>query len=229
MGIFLGSYLLMIIFGGMIFMKKGQEVEVPDVVGLSWEEAQAVLVDHELNPEKGGEKESNLPEGFVVEQNPEAGLKVRPERRVVLIVSTGSGTVHVPNLVGRTIRQVEMVLNRLGLMVGEINEVHSDEIEEGGVIAQTPEAHQVVERGEKVDLLVSLGPEEAWIIMPSVVGLDLKAAKKELNEWGLKIGEVMEVQSEEVIPGRIVRQSPEMGEQVKKGDEIDLYLSASPQ
>jgi serine/threonine-protein kinase len=207
-------------------MNRGQEIEVPDVVGLSWEEAQAVLADHDLNPEKGGEKESNLPKDFVVEQNPEAGMKVRPKRRVVVILSTGSGKIHIPNLVGRTIRQAEMVLNRLGLSIGEINEVHSEDIEEGGIIAQTPPAHEIVERGDTIDLLVSLGPEEAWIIMPSVVGLDLKSAQNELNEWGLKVGEVIEVQSEDVIPGRVVRQDPEMGEQVKKGDKIDLFLSA---
>ena len=226
LGVIVGTYLLSILVCGRIFMHRGDEVIVPDVIGLSYEEADAILKQAQLVAVKGGEEDSTYPPGFVVKQRPEAGLKVRKDRKVTLRVSSGTGEIHIPNLVGLPLRQAEMILKRIGLSVGEVQQITSDEVPESNIISQSPEAHLKAKRGSKVDLLVSLGTEKAFIVMPSVIGLDLQSAKKAFDEWGLKLGEITEEVNPNITKGRIIRQSPPVGEQVKKGDEVDLVISS---
>ncbi|MGQ9707217.1 MAG: PASTA domain-containing protein [bacterium] len=226
LGIIAGMYIITLLVCGRVIMKRGDEVIVPDVVGLSYEEAEAILKQAELIAVKDGEEDSTYPPGFVVKQRPEAGLKVRKDRKVTLKVSSGTGEIHIPNLVGLPLRQAEMILKRIGLSIGEVQQITSDEVPEGNVISQSPEAHLKAKRGSKVDLLVSLGSEKAFIVMPSVIGLDLPSARKALDELGLKLGEITEEVNPNIPKGRIMRQSPPVGEQVKKGDEVDLVISS---
>ncbi|RLC40096.1 MAG: hypothetical protein DRH44_07615 [Candidatus Coatesbacteria bacterium] len=228
-GIIVGVYLLTVLIGGRIIMRRGDEVVVPDVVGLTYEEAEAILKQAYLTAVKGGEEESSYPPGFVVKQSPEAGMNVRKGRKITLRVSSGTGDIHVPNLVELPLRQAEMIIKRIGLTVGEIQEVHNDEVEAGAIIAQTPEPHLKVKRGTRVDLLVSLGSEEAFIIMPSIVGLDLQSASKALDEWGLRLGDITEEFNPNIPKGRIIRQTPPVGEQVKKGDQVNVVVSSGVQ
>ncbi len=224
------GYLILVVGFGRLFVAGGEEVAVPEVIGHNVDEAEMALADAGLvMKEIGVAKDSSLPEGFVVEQDPEPGIKVRKGRTVKVRVSAGLAEVHVPNVVGRTLRQAELVLTRIGLTVGEVTDVHDDTVPKDHVIDQTPEPREKVNRGTKVNLMVSLGSEEVTILMPvNLIGLTVDEAAKALKEYELRVGSRTAEPSTAVPAGQIIRQSPDIGEQVKKGDAVDLVISSGP-
>ncbi|UCH77926.1 MAG: PASTA domain-containing protein [Candidatus Coatesbacteria bacterium] len=224
------GYFILVVGFGRLFVAGGEEVAVPEVIGHNVDEAERALADAGLvMKEIGVAKDSSLPEGFVVEQDPEPGIKVRKGRTVKVRVSAGLAEVHVPNVVGRTLRQAELVLTRIGLQVGEVTDVHDDTVPKDHVIDQTPKAREKVNRGTKINLLISLGSEEVTILMPAnLIGLTVDEAAKMLKEYELGVGNVTTEPSMTVPAGRIIRQAPDIGEQVKKGDAVDLVISSGP-
>jgi beta-lactam-binding protein with PASTA domain len=224
------GYLVLVLGFGRMFVAGGEEVAVPEVIGHNVDEAEMTLADAGLViKEMGVAKDSSLPEGFVVEQDPEPGIPVRKGRTVKVRVSAGLTEVHVPNVVGRTLRQAELVLSAIGLNVGEVTDVHDDTVPKDHVIDQAPKAREKVNRGTKVDLMVSLGSEEVTILMPvNLVGRTVDEAAKALKEYELAVGSVTTEPSTTVPAGRIISQAPDIGEQVKKGEAVDLVISSGP-
>ena len=227
--IFLGYLIMVKGFGGCAGTERPETV-VPDVIGHSVEEAEALIVERNLKLENAGEaKESSLPAGYIVSQEPEPGVTVKEGRTVKVRVSGGLGKIHMPNLVGNTLRQAERIISRNGLVLGEVTEVHDDAVPADHIIEQNPEPHKKIKRGAKVSLMVSLGSEEATILMPvNLVGMTVDEAAGALREYELAVGNVSSEPSTMVPEGRIIRQSPELGENVKKGDAIDIVISGGP-
>jgi beta-lactam-binding protein with PASTA domain len=224
------GYLVLVVGFGRLFSAGGEEVAVPEIIGHNVDEGEKMLADAGLvMKEIGVAEDSSLPEGFIVEQDPEPGIQVRKGRTVKVRVSAGLAEVHVPNVIGRTLRQGELILTRIGLSVGEVTDVHDDTVPKDHVIDQTPKPREKVNRGTKVNLLVSLGSEEVTILMPvNLVGLTVDEAAKALREYELSVGNVTTEPSATVPAGRIIRQSPDIGTQVKKGEAVDLLISSGP-
>jgi hypothetical protein len=77
-----------LVVAGLSIINRG--VEVPDVVGQQYTEAQATLEQLELTEVSQQQEYSNtVPKGVVIEQNPSAGVTVDRETNVVLTVSQG--------------------------------------------------------------------------------------------------------------------------------------------
>ncbi len=224
----LAGYLILVLGFGGVINKAQPPVVVPEVVGRTLEESEAILGEKGLVLENAGEtKDSSLPAGYIVSQDPEPGMNSRKGRSVKVRVSAGLGEVHMPNVTGRTLRQAEIVLSRMNLKVAEVTEVHDDTVPKDHIIDQTPKPHKKVKPGSKVTLLVSLGSEEAEILMPvNVVGMTVDEAARTLKEYDLGVGNVTQEPSLSVPEGRILRQNPDIGMNVKKGDRIDLVISS---
>lgn len=79
------------------------------------------------------------------------------------------------------------------------------------MISTTPKANSPVDKGEKVNLLVSKGPNLTKV--PDVEGLYLSTAKKKLNKLGFKV-KSREAPSNEYLPGLIISQSVKVGRKV---------------
>jgi beta-lactam-binding protein with PASTA domain len=227
--ILLGYVILVKGFGGCAGTERPEAV-VPDVIGQSLEEAEALIVERNLKMENAGEaKESSLPAGYIVSQDPEPGASVKEGRTIKVRVSAGLGKIHMPNLVGNTLLQAERIIKKNGLVLGEVTEVHDDTVPADHIIEQLPAAHEKVNRGTKVSLMVSLGSEEATVLMPvNLIGMTVDEAAGALREYELAVGNVSSEPSTTVSEGRILRQSPELGENVKKGDTIDIVISSGP-
>lgn len=226
----LAGYLILVIGVGRLLNLGGAAIAVPELIGHNADEAEKLCADAGLVMKTVGTvKESSLPEGFVVQQDPEPGITVRKGRTIKVRVSAGLAEVHVPNVSGRTLRQAELVLTRIGLNLGEVTNVHDDTVPTDHVIDQTPKARTKVKRGTKVNLLVSLGSEEATILMPvNLVGLTVDEAAKALKNYELTVGQVSTEPSANVPSGRIIRQTPDIGVQTKKGQPVDLVVSSGP-
>lgn len=206
-----------------IYVSSGKEqTVVPNVEGLPLEEARRRL--REANLRVGTvtprEDESEEP-GTVLDQGPEAGEEVNVGSEVDLVVAAQST---VPNVVGMTEDEAKETLEEAGYEVA-VNKAPSNDVEEGRVISQEPEAGTEYEKGLTVTILVSEGAEERE--MPDVRGEDGDDAEAFLeSEYGLVVEQV-EDSSQCLIavpPGTVCAQDPEPGKKIKAGDSATLYV-----
>ena len=102
----------------------GDFVVVPDLKGKSLNTVEIELKDNDLVMEIQDSANFNpdYPKYSVIEQNPEAGAKVKENRKIYLILNpSGYRKVEVPNILKRTFRQAKPTLEALGFQVGEIS------------------------------------------------------------------------------------------------------------
>ena len=140
-----------------------------------------------------------------------------------------SPQVTAPDVTGMEQAEAEEALEEADLTLGEITEEYSDEVAEGMVISQDPEAEASVEEGASVDLVVSLGPEVEEVTVPGVTGMEQAEAEEALEEAGLTLGDVDEEHSEDVAEGVVISQDPEAETSVEEGDSVDLVVSLGPE
>lgn len=129
------------------------ETLVPDLIDLSsTNDARAVLTASNLVLGKIIEKDSDKPQGTILEQNPIAGSSVEAGSRVDVAIS--SGKVTVPNVLGMNRTDAYKILFTAGFTVQFIEEARSD-IAAGTVLAQTPLPGEVTVKGTIVVLNVA--------------------------------------------------------------------------
>ncbi len=100
-------------------------------------------------------------EGKVISQNPAAGTMAPLGSGITLTVSSGPEIVKVkvPDLRGMTKTAAEAKLVEVGLVCGAVTEVYSDTVTTGCVVSQSQSPDTEVEKGSKVDIQLSKGPE----------------------------------------------------------------------
>jgi serine/threonine-protein kinase len=137
--------------------KGPQLIKVPTIRQKTIAEAEIILENAGLMLGEATYTFSELPEGYIVEQSPEAGTDMNEGGRVSVVVSEGpeSSLVLMPGLVGKTVEEAEGVLEPLNLLIGEITYESSGEHGIDEIIRQSVEAGTEIEEGERVDLVVS--------------------------------------------------------------------------
>ncbi len=196
-------------------------VSVPEVTGMAQEDAVAQLVDAGLVPSIVEEHHEEVARGLVIRAEPSGGVIVDEASTVTVVISDGPAPIDLPSLVMSPFEDAIAALEDLGL-VGVIAErEHDDDVPLDWVIAQTPEAGTTLYRGDRVELVVSLGPKK--FPMPDVRGDDADAARRELEALGLVV--TIEKVSSFLRPeGKVAEQDPAPGKDVKRGDEVTLFV-----
>ncbi|WP_229073771.1 Stk1 family PASTA domain-containing Ser/Thr kinase [Actinoplanes sp. DH11] len=100
---------------------------------------------------------------------------------------------------------------------------YDDRVPKDSVVAQSPAAQEKMIKGETITLSLSLGPEVYPV--PDLVGVELAAAKGELESLGVKVKEGRAQYSDTAPEGVVLSTAPKAGEQVKPGDTVTLVLS----
>ena len=200
------------------------EVETPDVVGMSVDEAIRVLTEAGLEVEQFEVDNDDVPADHVVRQDPPANLRVKSNRTVRIWVSTGPPSISLPSFEGRTRQEAVAELENLGLSYNFVEE-HSQRVPKGRIIRHEPAAATTVTPGRTtVKLIVSAGPE--MVTMVNLQGLSLKEAEARLLEHELSLGRVY-TQDSPAAQGTVLRQFPyEPGDQVPVGASVDLWVSS---
>jgi len=134
-----------------------EQVLVPDLVGLSQEEAQRLVEEAGLRFAVVGERhDSSIPALSIVAQTIPAGQVVRRGDTIGVIISQGPNFVSVPAVEGLPITAVEPGLREMGLNISR-EDVWSREAE-GTILSQEPPAGSIISEGSIVALIVSGGP-----------------------------------------------------------------------
>ena len=201
----------------------GEEpVEVPNVVGMQLDEAEATLQDADLDA-RVEEKNSKKPEGEVLDQDPRAEEEVDPGTVVTLTVSAGVRQTSVPDLVGKTLEEAQAELKAADLRTGEITEQAAEDAEPSEVLSQFPTSGKEVDVGTRVDLVIA-----AASTVPDVVGETQENATAILEDAGYSVSVATEP-SDTVEEGVVIAQDPDAGAEYESGQTVTILVSEGPE
>ena len=201
------------------------EVQLPDVEGMSKEEAQKTVEDLKLIFEVSSEEyNKDVPEGYVISQDPTyiADYNVKEGSTVKVVISKGQEKTTVPKVVGMTRQEAVDALEEANLKA-EIVEETSRTVEEGYVISQEVEAESEAYAGDTIKIHVSTGTGIKQVTVQNVVGQTEADAKSTLEGQGLKVTvNYAEATSND---GKVTAQSVAGGTTVDEGTTVTLTVN----
>jgi eukaryotic-like serine/threonine-protein kinase len=208
-------------------IQKGDIVSVPDVSGKTLAEAERDLAQKRLPlQEKGIEFNDRYERGKIISQDPPAGSKIRVNRPIRVVVSSGSELVEVPALVGRSLEAASKVLGEGGLQRGLISQIHTARHAAGRIIAQEPApGGQKIKRTTPLNFLVSQGEIEPRYLMPDLIYKKAVPTMNILRELGFRVANVRYSFYPGREPGIIIGQFPPLGSAIAKRSLIALEVS----
>jgi beta-lactam-binding protein with PASTA domain len=208
---------------GMRVANRAREVSVPDLAGLSVEEATRNLASVGLVLKVDATRpDGTVPVDHVLAQEPGPGTVLRRQRAIRVRVSEGQRAPAVPELVGQAERTAELTASQEGVGLGARASIRSASYPSGTVIAQDPVANG---RAERVSLLVNEGESGLTFVMPDVIGATAGRVVDILRRRGFRVTIGAEVPYPGLPSGVVVRQTPQAGFQVDYGDAIVLEVS----
>lgn len=219
-------------------------VEVPRVTGDSYADAESRLTALGFAVTKVDGYSDDIAEGVVIAQVPNVGTMAPKGTNITVTVSQGRGKVRVPELLGHTEMDGTVMLNEVGLEVGEVSYVYSPEYAEDQICYQSYSQGSYVDAGTKVDIKVSQGAEkityrcnasiqaptaeeapdyvpgtEVSIVLVTDDGQQLLEKKtsdfpQSANYYGLKSAAGTITMTYETVPGGTTTVDPETGETI---------------
>ena len=201
------------------------EVELPEVVGMSREEAKKTVEDLKLIFEVSSEEfNKEVPEGYVISQDPTyiADYNVKEGSTVKVVISKGQEKTTVPKVVGMTRQEAEDTLEEANLKA-EVIEETSRTVEEGYVISQEVEAESEAYAGDTIKIHVSKGTGIRQVTVENVVGQTEANARTTLEGQGLKV--TVTYVDATTDNGKVTKQSVTAGTTVDEGTTVTLTVN----
>lgn len=219
-----------------IYTHHGQAISVPNLTGLTLDEADDVVSSRKLNIEVLDSIYANdMPRGTVVKQNPAPTSKVKVRRRIfVTMNAVNPEKASMPNLVSLSDRQAILALENAGLELGEIS--YKPDFAVNSVLQQklngsVIEEGTMVEKGSRIDLVLGMGLSNETTTVPDLEGLDLAAAKAAISDRFLNFGLATYDQSvqneEDSLQAWVYRQNPDYDglTRINKGMEVFVWMT----
>ncbi|HEY0632471.1 MAG TPA: PASTA domain-containing protein, partial [Thermoleophilaceae bacterium] len=196
---------------------------VPDVKNLPRKNAIQALNDAGFRVAEDPQPSATVQKGLAIRTSPPANKLILRGTEVRLFVSTGPPQVQVPGVVGEDRAVATGSLQDKGFNV-TVQPVTSNQAKDR-VISQNPSAGTTVDKGSRVTLLVSKGPQK--VLVPGVVGQAQADATATLRGVGFKVT-VVKQESATATPGNVVRQSPPGDSKAVKGSVVTIYVAKPP-
>ena len=175
-----------------IYARQGAESDIPDMVGMSIEEAMAndaiglefVVQDSIFREGEAG--------GTILTQDPKGGTMVKSGRKVYLsITSYNADDAILPELAGLSVRQAVSELYGIGLSVGKLTFVedpYKNSVVDQSCKGKSLYAGQQIARGSVVDLVVGSGDGTGSNSVPFVIGKTADRARRDILLVSLNVG-----------------------------------------
>ncbi|MEG1393051.1 MAG: protein kinase [Christensenellaceae bacterium] len=199
-------------------------MQMPNIIGLSQENAIETLKRLELIPEVNAEFSQEAPIDVVIGQEPILGMDVKKGDAVKMIISKGAGIDIMPNVTGIDIEQAKKILAESGIKIKSIIEQTDGEIPIGFVIEQQPLPNENVQDTGGVILKVKISPDVLKVKVPDVQGLSLSQGLMVLQKSGLNRYFVHE-EINDAPQGTIFKQNPQKDMEQMANKPMDLWLS----
>ena len=210
------------------------EVNQPNVVGMSKDEAQKTVEDAKLKLDVASEEyNKDVPEGYIISQKVEGDLgdftttpstdkKIKEGSTIKVVVSKGQEKTTVPKVVGMKQEEAVKELEDANLKA-EIVEETSKKVEEGYVISQETDANSEAFAGDTVKIHVSKGTGIKQVNVVSVIGQDEETAKTTLTNLGLKVNVTYATSTSD--NGKVTKQSIDAGKTVDEGTSVTITVN----
>ncbi len=156
---------------------------VPDVVTMTWDRANELMFEQDLDTERFDESNDQIAEGNVIRTDPAAGTTVAPGQLVKVYVSTGQKMSTVPTLAGLSTDAATTALTSAGLTLGAVTTRNDPDLTAGTVISADPAEGSEIAVGSAVNLVVASGK----VTLVDVVGYTAEAAQRALSADTLKL------------------------------------------
>ena len=215
--------------GGFALINKltsGEEVVVPQVVGMKQDQAVTELEALNLKYKIIEGESDEYDPGYVIDQSIEAGTKVKEGKIIEITVCVGSDAVEVPDVTDKTEDAATVILENAGFKV-EVKEENSKDVEKGKVIRQSPSAGQKLDKGQTVIIVVSTGEED--VTVPNVTGLTKDDAIAKLSAANLRYSITSYEYSDSYAAGYVMYQNYGSGEKVAPDTVINIKISKGPE
>lgn len=200
--------------------KNLEKKKVPDVAGQDEAAAKNMMTNSGFVVEVEQREDDNVEIGKVITTAPAGGVEVVEGTKIILYVSKGSNKVEVPSLKGHTKEEVARILAEAQLTGSVSGEEYSDEVEEGKIISQSPEAGEKVPKNTQISYVVSKGKEDkeddpdsdrpgyaGGSGVPNYKGWSADSALSDLSGRGYS-GSIIEYQpSSSMISGYVISQT----------------------
>jgi serine/threonine-protein kinase len=202
-------------------------VEVPDIVGQTYEEGGNKLLDLGLVPVKVDVPNEDQPVGTILAVDPEVGTKLGPGQEVRVSVSTGPPRVALVGLTFKTEAEAKAIIDGLKLVYGETTLAYSPNVPKDQVIGiQLPPddtlitAAQQVTKGSTVNLVVSNG----LVQIPDLSGQAVTQAQATLTGSDLQL--TVQLVPDNGCSGQNVTSQSLVGDQPQKSTVVLTYCAA---
>lgn len=211
----------------VLIVSSGREItDVPDLSGMSLDEARRTLEDAGLSLKGQVEEEESdsVPAGQIISQNPAAGSQISKGTEIAVTVSTGKKQVRVPDLKGLSLDEARSTLESMGLRV-EPNYVDSREPEDR--VLSVDATGSEVDEGSSVTVTVSNG---RLIEMPSITRMTRAQAIAALREAGWQGPDSALTTGEPVATGALTDQdkiavsTPAAGEDLRRDQAVEVRV-----
>lgn len=221
------------------------EVETPNLVGMTLEDAAMTATGSKLNlTVENRFYSTTVPTGRVLSQSPVPGAKVRKGWHMRVTESIGPQKVAIPNAVGLNEREAAMMIRRASLDIGTTAHLASPGAADV-VLAQTPPANAEGVDKPEVSLLLT-EPETTnpkAYVMPNLVGMSYSATAAKMREMELRVYGIVPVPVQAVDPnnptapvpppppmvpaGVVLSQTPAAGMRVTSAEVAKVKMSAA--
>lgn len=215
----------------------GEAKSVPAITGKTVDEVRDILEsqDFELVIQDSIYNDTLQP-GIVIRQVPEADAVVKVNRTIYVTVNrTIPPDVDMPNLIGYSYRNAEMILQNMGLKVGDTT--FKPDFAKGSVLEQEFNGKSIapgskIRMGSEISLVIGSGVGNIDMAVPKLIGLTFEEAKILLGAQGLILGAVLvDPLVSDTAAAYVYRQSPEpktaegLQFRIRPGQMMDLWLS----
>lgn len=192
--------------------------ELPNVVGLSEQEARALLGGYTVTIQHA--PDARIPKDRIASQLPLASAKVQKGSAVTLTISDGPGDTVVPvDLVGKTLEQARILLAAAGLTISKTEPVDSNQ-DPGVILKSDPVPGTTVTAGSGVVLQIASGQVQ----VPQLIGLTEIEARTVLTQGGFLPRVIYAYQSGKDLD-TVLAQAPDAGTSANIGSVITLTIN----
>lgn len=214
------------------FTRHGDEMVVPDLIGMNYEEVQEMYKDVFHFQLVDSIYVRDFPEGAVYQQNPKKGLKMKKGRNMYIVMTTISPEiVKMPNLKNLSLRQAMVKLNSVGLNVGNL--VFVDYFARNAVVGQLIDGKEIapnddVVKGMSVTLKVGLGNGDMTTHLPDLVGVSYREVKNVVNGASLNLGSEIFIDTDDYDSLFVCRMEPSCDAKstVPLGSEVNVWYKS---
>ncbi|HEB84746.1 MAG TPA: PASTA domain-containing protein, partial [Bacteroidetes bacterium] len=139
-----------------------------------------------------------------------------------LVVRRGS-VIEVPDLRNELVDDARAGIRKRGFRIVVDDERFDAEAPAGMILGQQPLPGKKAKKGRRIHVVVSAGPPTS--LVPDVTAMPLEDALFAVRRAKLEADEIQYLFSDSVFAGKVMRQQPEPGLRVPRGETVTLFVS----